>query len=86
MENYDSFVKDELEINLKYSLLASKLAHSIPIFFELAIENESLMNRFMDIALREITYKDLLKWIIPRLPWYFLRHVLRKTGRWKIQQ
>jgi len=71
---------------LKYSLLASRLAHSIPLFFELAIENESLVDRFMDIALQEITYKGLLKWLIPRLPWYFLSHVFKKMGRWKIQK
>lgn len=86
MDDYESLVKDEFEINLKYSLLASKLAHSIPLFFELAIKNESLVDKFMDIALQEITYKGLLKWIIPRLPWYFSRHVLRKMGRWQIQK
>jgi geranylgeranyl reductase family protein len=86
MKDYDSLVKDEFEINLKYSLLASRLAHSIPLFFELAIENESLMNKFMDIALQEITYKGLLKWIIPRLSWYFFKHVFKKTGRWKIRK
>ncbi|MCK5095216.1 MAG: hypothetical protein KAR18_10845, partial [Spirochaetes bacterium] len=86
MDDYESQVKDEFVINLKYSLLASRIAHSIPLFFELAIENESLVDRFMDIALQEITYKGLLKWLIPRLPWYFLRHFFKKMGRWKIQK
>jgi geranylgeranyl reductase family protein len=86
MEDYDSLVKDEFEINLKYSLLASKLAHSIPLFFKLGIENESLVNKFIDIALQKTTYKGLLKWIIPRLPWYFLRHFLKKANLWKIQK
>lgn len=86
MDDYKSLVKDEFEINLKYSLLVSKLAHSIPFFFELAIENESMVDEFMDIALQKITYKGLLKRIIPKLPWYFLRHVLEKKGRWKIQK
>lgn len=86
MDDYKSLVKDEFEINLKYSLLVSKLAHSIPFFFELAIENESMVDEFMDIALQKITYKGLLKRIIPKLPWYFLRHVLEKKGRRKIQK
>lgn len=33
-----------------------------------------------DIALKKVTYKSLLKWLIPKLPWYFLRHVLKKIG------
>lgn len=86
MDDYESLVKDEFVINLKYSLLASRLAHSIPLFFELAIENESLVDRFMDIALQKITYKGLLKWLIPRFPWYFLSHVFKKMDRWKIQK
>lgn len=86
MDDYKSLVKDEFEINLKYSLLVSKLAHSIPFFFELAIENESMVDEFMDIALQKITYKGLLERIIPKLPWYFLRHVLEKKGRRKIQK
>jgi geranylgeranyl reductase family protein len=81
MKNYESLVKHEFELNLKYSLLASRLAHSIPLFFKLAIENESLVDRFMDIALQEVTYKGLLKWLIPRLPWFFLSHVLKKMDR-----
>ena len=86
LDDYDSLVKDEVEINLKYSLLASKLTHSIPLFFDLAIENKNLVDKFIDIALQEVTYKGLLKWIIPKLPWYFLRHILKKMGQWKIQK
>lgn len=86
MDDYKSLVKDEFEINLKYSLLVSKLAHSIPFFFELAIENESMVDKFMDIALQKITYKGLMKRIIPKLPWYFLRYIFKKMGRRKIQK
>ena len=46
IEDNDTLVKDEFEINLKYSFLASKLAHSIPLFFELAIANKSLVDKF----------------------------------------
>ncbi len=70
----------------KMTFKASRLAHSIPLFFELSIENESLVDRFMDITFQEITYKELLKLLIPRLPWYFLSHVFKKMGRWKIQK
>jgi geranylgeranyl reductase family protein len=76
--DYESGVNDEFAGNLRYSLLASRLAHSMPLFFEFGIGNERLVDRFVDIALQKITYKELLKWLIPRLPWYFLSHVVKK--------
>lgn len=81
IKNYDSHVKKEFENNLRYSLLASKLAHSIPLFFKLALKNESVLDKFIGIALQEVTYKGLLKWTVPRLPWFFLRYVFKKRGR-----
>lgn len=32
------------------------------------------------LALQKVTYKDLLKWLFPRLPRYLLRHVLKKIS------
>ncbi len=80
LDDYSSRVKSEFEMNLKYSLMMSKFTNSFPLFFALAVENEGLVDKFIDIALQKVTYKDLLKWLFPRLPGYLLRHILIKIS------
>ena len=81
LDDYNSLVKGEFEMNLKYSLMMSKFTNSFPLFFALAIENEDLVDKFIDIALQKVTYKDLLKWFFPKLPGYLFRYVLKKISR-----
>ena len=80
LDDYNSLVKGEFEMNLKYSLMMSKFTNSFPLFFALAIENEGLVDKFINIALQKVTYKDLLKWFFPKLPGYLFRHVLKKIS------
>ena len=41
---------------------------------------------FSYLDFQKVTYKDLLKWLFPKLPGYLFRHVLKKlsylVGRW----
>jgi geranylgeranyl reductase family protein len=80
LDDYSSRVKSEFEMNLKYSLMMSRFANSFPLFFALAVENEGLVDKFIEIALQKVTYRDLLKWLFPRLPGYLFRHILKKIS------
>ncbi len=81
LDDYSSFVENEFEKNLRYSLLMSKFANSFPLFFALAVENESLVDKFIDISLQKVTYKNLLRWLVPRLPRYLCRYIFKKISR-----
>ena len=78
LDDYNSLVRYEFALNLKYSLQVSKFANSFPLFFDIGIENEAIMDKFIDIALHKMTYKNLMKWFFPRLPKYVLKHGIKK--------
>jgi len=81
LDDYNSRVKGEFEMNLRYSLMMSKFTNSFPLFFALAVENGGLVDKFIEIALQKVTYKGLLKWLFPKLPGYLFRHILKKISR-----
>jgi geranylgeranyl reductase family protein len=78
LDDYNSLVRDEFALNLRYSLQVSKFANSFPLFFDIGIENEAIVDKFIDIALHKVTYKNLMKWFFPRLPKCVLKYVIKK--------
>jgi geranylgeranyl reductase family protein len=78
LDDYNSLVRDEFVLNLRYSLQVSKFANSFPLFYDIGIENEAIVDKFIDIALQKVTYKNLMKWLFPRLPKYLLKHFIKK--------
>lgn len=78
LDDYHSLVRDEFGIRLRYSLKMSKFADLFPFFFDLGIANEAVLDKFIDIALYKSSYKDLMKWLLPRIPNFALKHVAKK--------
>jgi len=78
LDDYHSLVRDEFEMRLRYSLKLSKFAHSFPFFFDLGIANDAILDKFIDLALYRSSYRDLMKWLIPRIPKYTFKYAVKK--------
>ena len=78
LKDYQSLVRDEFEMRLRYSLKLSQFAHSFPFFFALGIANDAILDKFIDLALYRSSYRDLMKWLIPRIPMYILKYASKK--------
>jgi hypothetical protein len=59
---------------LKYALFFSKIMHSYPdIFLRIMACQEEVLDRYIEIAAARISYKDFMRWLVPRLPLSLLR-------------
>ena len=74
LKEYESICETEFGENLKYSLMLSKLMHRFPgIFFTILTSNEEVIDRFLEVPALKRTYRDYIRWLIPRVPRYLLR-------------
>ena len=75
--DYNSLIDAEFGRNLYYSFILSKIMHRFPgIFFKIFTSNEELIDKCLDVASLNDTYKGFVKWIIPRVPSYFIKSLL----------
>ncbi len=66
--------------NLKYSLLLTRLMHLFPaIFIKLLSSNEGVLDKYLEVPALRTTYKDFIKWLIPRTPGFILKTYLSKS-------
>ena len=73
LKDYETLCKREFFDNLKYSLILSKMMHRLPgIFFKIFTSNKDVMDKFLEVPASKRTYKDYIKWLIPRVPKYLL--------------
>lgn len=87
VESYenDEFSKSALETykracyslfgeNLKYSLRLTKLMYKYPnIFFRLLSSNKIVLGKWLEIPAGEMEYKEYIRWLIPRVPYFMLK-------------
>jgi geranylgeranyl reductase family protein len=72
--DYETLCEEGFGSNLRYSLLLARLMHRFPgVFFRLLAGNQEVIDNFARVATAQWTYKRYLRWLIPRLPRYFLR-------------
>lgn len=63
--------------NLKYSLRLSKLVYKYPnIFFRLLSSNKIVLDKWFEVPAGEMEYKEYIRWLIPRVPYYMLKTLL----------
>ncbi len=68
---YEHLCEKNFGDNLKYSLILSKIMHSIPdIFFKVFTSNDKILNRYLEVPALKLTYKRYLQWLLPRVPLY----------------
>jgi flavin-dependent dehydrogenase len=61
--------------NLKNSFRLTKLVHRLPqIFFPVFTNNEEVLDKYLAIPALEMSYKEYIKWLIPRVLRYLLQN------------
>jgi len=70
---YEQKCKKEFGENLKYSLLLSRLMHKFQnIFFKIFTSQSIILNRYLEVPAVRSSYKNYIKWLVPRVPKYLL--------------
>ncbi len=73
LEKYQMICSSEFVSNLKYSLLFTKLINIYPsIFLKILVSNEAI-EKYLEVTTMETSYKNYIKWLIPRIPIFLLR-------------
>jgi len=80
LKSYDGECYKQFENNLKYSLILARLMHRFPkLLLKLRASDENVLDRFLELPPAKLTYKQYLRWMVPRLPSFFLRRTVRKS-------
>ena len=72
--SYQSWCKEDFGDELRYARLLSRIMHSYPgVFFRILTCHEEVLDRYIEIAAARRTYRDFVRWLVPRLPISLLR-------------
>jgi geranylgeranyl reductase family protein len=71
---YERRCEKEFGAELRYALFFSKMMHRYPeTFLRILACQEDVLDRYIEIAAARISYRDFMRWLIPRLPINLLR-------------
>ncbi len=73
IKNYEIICKSEFIDNLNYSLIFVKLINSYPSLFLKIFASNKAIEKFLEVPTMETSYKNYIKWLIPRIPMFLLR-------------
>ena len=77
LNDYPRICQREFGNNLRYSLYLSKFMHRYPkLFFKAFVNNEEFVDKWLEVPSVKTSYKDFIKWCIPRSPRYLLNTLL----------
>lgn len=69
LRKYELRCRQEFQDNLKYSLMLSRMMHRFPnIFFKIFTSDEDVLDKYLEVPALKCTYKDYIKWLVPRIP------------------
>jgi geranylgeranyl reductase family protein len=72
-KSYQSHCAEDFGDDLKYSLLLAKILHRQPeLFFSMLGRRDDFLDKFFEIPVLKGTYRNLVRWLIPRVPGYLL--------------
>jgi geranylgeranyl reductase family protein len=73
-QTYQDRCKKDFGEELRYALFFSKMMHRYPeIFLRILACQEEVLDRYIEIAAAKMSYKDFMRWLLPRLPMSLLR-------------
>lgn len=76
VKEYENLCNQGFLHNLKYSYYLARLMHRFPnIFFKIFTQHEIVMDRYLEVPALKDTYKNYIKWILPRVPGFLLKSV-----------
>jgi len=71
---YQERCKKDFGEELRYALFFSRIMHRYPeIFLRILACQEEVLDMYIEIAAAKISYKDFMRWLLPRLPINLLR-------------
>lgn len=71
---FESLCEKEFGKDLMYSLYLTKLMHYFPkIFFKILLENEYILDKYLDVPSKKLTYKKYLIWLLSKLPYLYFK-------------
>ncbi|VVB73019.1 Digeranylgeranylglycerophospholipid reductase [uncultured archaeon] len=71
---YQSCCDKDFGEELWYALIFSKIMHSYPdMFLRILACQEDVLDRYIEIAAAKRSYRDFVRWLVPRLPLNLLR-------------
>jgi len=74
--SYEKRINKDFGEELRYSLFFAKIMHSFPeVFLRIMASEEEILDKYIDIAAARISYKDFMRWLIPRIPLSILRSI-----------
>ena len=73
IKNYEIICKSEFIDNLNYSLILTKLISSYPSLFLKIFTSNKAIEKYLEVPTMETSYKNYIKWLIPRIPMFLLR-------------
>ena len=63
--------------NLEYSLRLTRLMNKYPgIFFRLLSSDKKVLDKGFEIVAGRMEYKDYMRWLVPRVPYFMLKTVM----------
>ncbi|NOR82341.1 MAG: geranylgeranyl reductase family protein [Ardenticatenales bacterium] len=69
LHSYKDRCQKEFGDNLRYSLILSKLMHKFPnVFFRILASQSTVLNKYLEVPAKRISYKEYIKWLVPRVP------------------
>jgi geranylgeranyl reductase family protein len=75
LEEYKKLCNNEFGTDLKYSLFLAKMLHTFPdMFFNMMYNNNEIVEKYLDIHTMKSSYKKYVKWLVPRLPIFFVKN------------
>jgi len=73
LHSYEDLCEKEFGDNLRYALFLSKLMHKFPgIFFRLFASQSIVLNKYLEVPAKRISYKEYIKWLVPRVPFLLI--------------
>ncbi len=70
---YQIRCKRDFGEDLRYSLIIAKIMHSWPeMFFRMLATRDDFLDKFLEIPAMKGTYKNLIRWLMPRMPGYIV--------------
>lgn len=77
LDSYKTLCRTMFGENLKYSLRLTRLINKYPnIFFRLLSSDKKVLDKGLEILAGRMEYKEYIRWLIPRVPYFMLKALL----------
>lgn len=72
--SYESRIEKEFGRDLGYALFFSRIMHSHPrIFLRILAREEKVLERYLEVGAGQMSYRNFMLWLLPRLPLSLMR-------------